>query len=79
MGRAIDISPDGKFIALGMRDGSLRVYEGKDKNWTLIALSRVGRQNKQEWIEDLKFSPNNKYLVVSSHDNYLYLFDAPNF
>jgi WD40 repeat protein len=35
---------------------------------------RVGLPKKQEWIEDLKFSPNGEYLLVGSHDNFLYLF-----
>lgn len=78
MGRAIDISSDGKYIAVGTRDGSIRIYEGP-QNWKLIAIPRVGKPKKQEWIEDLKFSPDNKYLVVSSHDNFLYLFQVPDF
>ena len=79
MGRAIDISYDGKYIAVGMRDGSVRIYEGSQNTWKLVALPKVGKLKKSEWVEDLKFSPDNKYLVVSSHDNFLYLFDVPNF
>ena len=49
MGRAIDISSDGKYIAVGTRDGSIRIYE-ESKNWKLIAVPRVGKPKKQEWI-----------------------------
>lgn len=45
----------------------------------MIAEPRVGKDKKQEWIEDLKFSPDGQYLVVSSHDNFLYLFAVPEF
>lgn len=78
MGRSMDVSADAKYIAVGMRDGCVRIYEGP-QNWKLIATPRVGRPKKQEWIEDLKFSPDSKFLAVSSHDNFIYLFEAPNF
>ena len=29
----------------------------------------------KEWIQDMKFSPNNKMLAVSSHDNMIYIID----
>jgi len=45
----------------------------------MVAIPKLGKPKKSEWIEDLKFSPDNKYLVVSSHDNFLYLFEVPNF
>jgi len=52
MGRAVDINPSGDFIAIGMRDGHLRVYS--TKTWKLTYRKRISK----EWIEDLKFSPN---------------------
>ena len=52
MGRAVDVSPNGQLVAIGMRDGSLRVYKTAD--WKLVYLKRISK----EWIEDLKFSPN---------------------
>ena len=58
----------------------LSVFKNKNLYITSsVALPKVGKLKKSEWIEDLKFSPDNKYLVVSSHDNFLYLFDVPNF
>ena len=31
---------------------------------------------KREWIETMVFSPDNKYLAVGSHDNFIYVFDT---
>lgn len=28
----------------------------------------------KEWLEDIKFSPDNRYIAVSSHDNKVYVF-----
>ena len=30
-----------------------------------------------EWIEDLKFSPDGKYLAVGGHDNKLQIYTMP--
>lgn len=30
----------------------------------------------KEWIEDMKFSPDGKWLAVGSHDNKIYLYDC---
>lgn len=73
MGRAVDVSPDGAHVAVGLRDGSLRVYASA--NWKMIYHKKISK----EWIEDLKFSPDGNYLVVGSHDNKLYLYDARTF
>ena len=37
------------------------------------------KKNSKEWIEDVKFSPNNQYLAVGSHDNKIYLNNVPAF
>lgn len=36
---------------------------------------RAKAGNIKEWIQDLKFSPDGTKLCVSSHDNFLYMFD----
>lgn len=51
-GRAVDVSPSGAHVAVGMRDGSLRVYN--TSTWKIVYMKKISR----EWIEDLKFSPD---------------------
>ena len=53
MGRAVDVSPSGAHCAVGMRDGSLRVYSTAQQ-WKLVYMKKISK----EWIEDLKFSPD---------------------
>jgi WD40 repeat protein len=48
-----------------MRDGALRVFQ--TSTWKMVHLQQCGK----EWIEDLKFSPDGKYLCVGGHDNKL--------
>jgi WD40 repeat protein len=81
-GRSVDVNPSGTKIAIGMRDGSLRIYAVMQTEIKLIYLKQVSQQKAslmqagiEEWIEDLKFSPDGSKLVVGSHDNFLYLFD----
>lgn len=67
---------------MGMRDGSLRVFQVSYQApfWKEISIY-VCKHKKipAEWIEDLKFSPDGKYLLVTSHNNFSYLFEVPNF
>jgi WD40 repeat protein len=72
-GRAVDVSPSGAHIAVGMRDGSLRVYN--TSTWKIVYMKKISK----EWIEDLKFSPDGQYLAVGSHDNKIYLYSVPAF
>lgn len=74
MGRACDVSPSGAHVAVGMRDGSLRVYQTTSQ-WKLVYMKKISK----EWIEDLKFSPDGSYLAVGSHDNKIYLYSVPAF
>lgn len=64
-GRSVDVSPNGKFVAVGFRDGSFRIYLTKD--WKLA----TEKKDRKEWIQDIKFSPNGEYLAVGSHDNFI--------
>ena len=78
MGRSIDVSPNGTHIAVGMRDGSLRVYN--TSNDQLVYMKKITKSKRNdEWIEDLKFSPDGKHLAVGCHDNYVYLYSVPAF
>lgn len=33
-------------------------------------------EDSAEWIECMTFSPDQRYLAVGSHDNYIYIYDA---
>lgn len=80
MARAIAINQTEEYIALGMRDGAVRVYQNLGVTMKMIS-SYTCTHGKipAEWIEDLKFSPDDKYLLVTSHNNRMYLFEVPNF
>lgn len=54
-----------------MRDGTMRVFQ--TSTWKMVHLQKCGI----EWIEDLKFSPNGKYLAVGGHDNKISVFSMP--
>jgi len=71
MGRSIDISPRGDFIAVGLNDGMVRIFQ--TSTWKMVHMQKCGK----EWIEDLKFSPNGKYLAVGGHDNMIQIFNMP--
>ena len=72
-GRAVDMDVSGSHCAVGLRDGSLRIFTCS--NWKLVYMKKISK----EWIEDLKFSPDGQYLAVGSHDNKIYLYSVSNF
>lgn len=80
--RCVDINSTEEYLAMGMRDGAVRVYNtaATAQGWTMIS-SYLCKHKKipAEWIEDLKFSPDSQYLIVTSHNNFMYLFATPNF
>jgi len=72
--RSVDVSADGLVAAVGFRNGEVRVYQTQD--WKMLrALKKP--MAADEWIEDLKFSPNLQHLAVSSHDNKVHVFSFP--
>jgi microtubule-associated protein-like 6 len=71
--RSVTISHNDLFIAVGSKDGTLRILSAKD--FTII--KHIKERNK--WIQDLKFSPNNLLLAVGSHDNYIDVYMVPEF
>jgi len=70
MGRALDVSPKGDFIAVGMKDGTMRVLQ--------VSTGKTGYVGKcaKRAVSDLKFSPNGLYLGVASHDKKLYVYST---
>lgn len=69
--RCCDVSKDGKFCALGFKDGHFRIYE--TTNWKMVAKKKAS----EKIIQDLKFAPNCKMLAVSSHDFAIYVYTLP--
>jgi microtubule-associated protein-like 6 len=69
-GRAIAVSPDGLWIIMGFKDGTVRLFDKdvKQKQVTKIA---------KEWISDIKFSPDGSMIALGSHDNSIYLYTFP--
>lgn len=59
--RAVAFSPDGQQLAVGLSNGGLSVLDARTLEqvaWRKEALSAV---------DDLKFSPNSRYVAATSH------------
>jgi microtubule-associated protein-like 6 len=81
MARACAYSPDGSQIAVGLggrvgrgagkQDGAFLILNEPDLN-----MVHQGRDS-QQYISEIKYSPDGKTLAVGSHDNNIYLYDVP--
>ena len=69
----MDVSPDESMIAAGFKNGTVRVYDYIQEQ---VKLKKVWKCCK-EWVSDLKFSPNGKFLAIGSHDNAIYIYTVP--
>lgn len=70
--RCVDVSTDGTLCAVGFRSGQFRIYQ--TKTWKMAAAKKTPMK---DWIQDIKFSPDQRYLAVGSHDNSIYVFAFP--
>lgn len=71
-GRSVAFSPDGRALAVGMKDGSFVVVDAE-------SLKEIAKfHHRKEEVSDLKFSPNGKFLAVGSHDNMVDIYDVMN-
>lgn len=73
--RSVAYSPDGKHLAVGCGNGAVLIYTFQKERprsgvHASLAFYKVV-QDCVEFIDDLKYSPNGKYLAVASHDNYV--------
>ena len=74
--RAVDYDPMGEVIAVGMNDGSFMVFREGD----LEVVAHKRGKGRSQWVQDLKYSPVDQVLAVSTHDNFvdLWRFGADN-
>ena len=68
--RSACYSPDGKLVAAGFYGGGFIVFETSTGN------ELAAKKHRREEIGDLKFSPDNRWLAVASHDNFVDLYDC---
>ena len=61
-------------VAVGHNDGHVSVLNYLSN----LALIKTLREPK-EWIEAMSYSPDSKYLAVGSHDNFIYVYNVPNY
>ena len=70
--RALDFSPNQRYLAAGMRDGSVKVLSG-DGTRTIASLFGPGAR-----ISAIEFSPNGNFLAATSNDGNVYLWNTLN-
>jgi class 3 adenylate cyclase/WD40 repeat protein/energy-coupling factor transporter ATP-binding protein EcfA2 len=68
-GKALAISPDGRFYAIGRQDGTVDVYDA-------LSLELVRHHTLVNAIQTLAFSPNSSALAVEDTQNVVRVFDT---
>jgi microtubule-associated protein-like 6 len=67
---ALSWAQNGKFLAVGDRDGTVFVMDVQNlENLQIVGsiAAPVTGKNKDNWIEDLKFSPQSDKIAVGTH------------
>jgi microtubule-associated protein-like 6 len=60
--RSVAVCQEEKHVAVGCLDGTVRIVNVE--KWQQIRIIR----NRKRWISDIKYSPNNEFMAVGSHD-----------
>mmetsp|Transcript_15033 Transcript_15033/g.25736 ORF Transcript_15033/g.25736 Transcript_15033/m.25736 type:complete len:637 (+) Transcript_15033:128-2038(+) len=68
--RSVHYSPDASQLAVGLKDGSFVVLSLPDLGQILL------RKDRKEEVSDLKYSPDGNLLAVTSHDNFIDIYDV---
>ena len=64
------MSPDGSWIVVGFKDGSLRVFDKELKQ-------KSSQKAAKDWISDMKFNSEGSILAIGSHDYSIYMYSFP--
>ena len=63
--RALDWSKDGRFIIVGSMSG--KIYYIDSDSFTVKATYQSIFKTEKQWIQELKISPNSKFVAYGSH------------
>ena len=58
-------------VAIGLNDGALSIRTTADLNTQIF-----GDKTAKEWIEVIRYSPDEKRMAVGSHDNNIYIYEV---
>lgn len=73
--RALAISKKYGYVAVGINEGTVSIRKSIDNlNVEIASLTEP-----KEWIEAISFSPNDEWLAVGCHDNFIYIYDTKKF
>ena len=65
----MDVSPNAKTLALGIKTGSFYIYDAVNLT------QKLKKNDRKQPISEIKFSPNGEFLVVGSVDFMIFVYD----
>eukprot|EP01017_Pseudomicrothorax_dubius_P040457 TRINITY_DN6328_c0_g1_i1.p1 TRINITY_DN6328_c0_g1~~TRINITY_DN6328_c0_g1_i1.p1 ORF type:complete len:614 (+),score=151.97 TRINITY_DN6328_c0_g1_i1:60-1844(+) len=72
-GRSLSISPDDGTIAVGCKDGTVRIVNARTLEHVTIF------KNRGAWISEVKYSPSGDLLAVGSHEAFIDVYLVPSY